>query len=360
MDDFLDKMLDELTQSEKKADPESGSVESEPVESVETINIVPEFYTIIDDFVKDIQITFPEYIPVVEKWWNSNADPVQKDEQCKFVFRHCLKVIPLKLFDILQKNAKLFEENDTEFLPNIFFKDLWNSCISENTRNVIWKYLHAIMNAITKSMKLDGFEKNIFDHFNSEEMVEKLKETMDTVHNIFNGDSGSTGETSEVPKDLHDHFQDMTKGKIGQLAFELAEETAKNLNLDENITNTQDIFANLMKNPTKLMNIVKNMGSKLDEKMKSGDIDESEIMNEGMDMLNKMKDIPGFGDLNKMFGNFENLFAQTPMQQGAMQTKVKQDAKIQKMKDRMNKKRQAKKDPELEKIEDIKSMLTKK
>jgi hypothetical protein len=105
---------------------------------------------------------------------------------------------------------------------------------------------------------------------------------------------------------------------------------------------------------------VKNMGSKLDEKMKSGDIDESEIMNEGMEMLNKMKDIPGFGDLNKMFGNIENLFAQTPMQQGAMQTKVNQNTKLQKMKDRMNKKREAKRDPELAKIEDIKSMLTKK
>jgi hypothetical protein len=381
MDEFLDKILDEMNLP--RAEPVE--VDSpEPIESTEpeTIAIVPEFYTIINDFVKDIQITFPEYIPVIQEWWKSDADEQQKDEQCQFVFRHCLKTIPLKLFDILQQNAALFQEKDTEFLPNIFFKDLWNASITENTRNVIWKYLRAIMNAITKSIKTDGI--NIFDHFNSEEMVEKLKETIDTVQNMFaeSGLAGQTGHTGHigqpggearegkeveptegtVPKELQDHFQDMTKGKIGKLAFELAEETAKNLNLDENVTNTQDIFTNLIKNPTKLMNIVKNMGSKLDEKMKSGDIDESEIMNEGTEMLNKMKDIPGLGDLNKMFGNFENLFAnQTPSQQGAVQTKVNQNLKLQQMKDRMNKKREAravKKDPELAKIEDIQKMLT--
>jgi len=201
-------------------------------------------------------------------------------------------------------------------------------------------------------------------------MVEKLKETIDVVHNIFNKENEVSDEdtkespnttenaTGTVPKELQDHFQDMTKGKIGKLAFELAEETAKNLNLDDNITNTQDIFSSLLKNPNKLMNIVQNMGSKLDEKMKSGDIDESEIMNEGMEMLSKMKDIPGFGDLNKMFGNIENLL--NPVAQGQMKTKIEQTSKLQKTKERLHKKLAKKtQDPELAKIEDIKSMLSK-
>jgi len=162
MDEFLDKILDELKIGPQPVGEEDIPI-AEPVER-DPIHIVPEFYTIIDDFVNDIQTTFPEYIPIVQKWWKRDASESEKEEQCKFVFQHCLKTIPLKLFDILQKNVALFEGDDTEFLPNIFFKDLWNACISENTRNVIWKYLQAIMNAITKSMKLDGFEKIIFEN----------------------------------------------------------------------------------------------------------------------------------------------------------------------------------------------------
>ena len=92
------------------------------------------------------------------------------------------------------------------------------------------------------------------------------------------------------------------KGKLGKIAMELAEQTATDLNLDlENTGSAGDIFQKLFKNPSKLMGMVKNIGSKLDEKIKSGEIKESEIMEEGMELLNKMKDMPGLGNMQKMF-----------------------------------------------------------
>ena len=40
---------------------------------------------------------------------------------------------------------------------------------------------------------------------------------------------------TEVPTEgIEEKFHKMTQGKIGKLAFELAEETAKNLTMDEN------------------------------------------------------------------------------------------------------------------------------
>lgn len=340
MDEYIDKLLDEM----KFGEAETQETQSE-------VLVVPEFYNIIQDFVADIQLTFPEYTPIIQKWWNASAEGEEKDAQCKVVFHHCLKVLPPKIFDILQSNPKMFEKestDNTEFLPNIIFKYLWNSDISENSRKAIWKYLQAILNAITASMKVPGFDENIFQNFNQEEMGEKLEETMKSVENLFDKDTAG----------MQDHFKEMTKGKIGKLAFEMAEETAKSLNIDENITTTQDMFSSLMNNPGKLMNIVKNMGSKLDERMKAGDIDENEILNEGMEMLGKMKDIPGFGDLSKMFSNFENMIPKdiNKSQSGALETKVKQNKKMEDMKKRMNQKLK-KKDAELEKIEDIKKMF---
>ena len=38
----------------------------------------------------------------------------------------------------------------------------------------------------------------------------------------------------------------------------------------ENVTDMKDVFQKLMKNPTKLMGLVKTVGDKLDGKMKSG------------------------------------------------------------------------------------------
>ena len=52
------------------------------------------------------------------------------------------------------------------------------------------------------------------------------------------------------------------------------------------------------------MGLVKNVGSKLDSKIKSGDIKEGELMEEATDLMKKMKGMPGMdniqGMLNKM------------------------------------------------------------
>jgi xanthine/CO dehydrogenase XdhC/CoxF family maturation factor len=45
---------------------------------------------------------------------------------------------------------------------------------------------------------------------------------------------------------------------------------------------------------------VKNVGSKLDTKLKSGDMKESELLQEASDIMQKMKSMPGMGDLQSM------------------------------------------------------------
>jgi hypothetical protein len=143
--------------------------------------------------------------------------------------------------------------------------------------------------------------------------------------------------------DIQDHITGMLDGKLGKLAKEIAEETAEGLNMDmENVTDVKDIFQKLIKNPTKLMGLVKTVGDKLDTRIKSGEIKESELIAEASDLMNKMKDMPGMGNiqsmLNKMgMGNLGGGKVNT----AAMESQLNKRMKTAQMKERMRAKAEA-------------------
>ena len=105
----------------------------------------------------------------------------------------------------------------------------------------------------------------------------------------------------------------------------------------ENATSINDVFKNLMSNPSKLMGLVKNVGSKLDTKMKSGDVKESDLLAEASEMMKKMKDMPGMGDIQNMMSKMGmNPQGKGPgkVNTGAMQTNLNK-----KLKDAQNRER---------------------
>ena len=306
---------------------------------LESLSVPDGFYTIMNSFIDDIKLTFPEYTYIIQKWWGSD------EKQIRFVFEHCMKIFPLKTFEIINENPEIFAKTgNTEFLPNILFCYLWESEISDNTRKIIWKYFNAILASLLSSIKI-----NSNDFVNEPEMIAKLSETLKNVHSMFDEKKPESQDT-----DFQEKFKEMTGGKIGKLAVELAEETAKSLNMED----SPDGMMELLKNPTKLLNMVKNMGDKLDERLKTGEINENEIMNEGIDLMKKMKDMPGMGDMSNIFKMFENMGDMTPAQKGACNTQLKKNAKLEATKERMRKKQKAKeKDPEVAQIEHLKEVL---
>ena len=334
-------------------------------QNVEEIVVPDEFYKIINDFITDILITFPEYSGIVSRWWSQElADSEERSKQCSFVFRHCVKVFPERFFDILYKNVDIFKESgeaNTEFLPGIVFKHLWAFDISDTTRETIWKYLQLVLFSVIGSVHNSsdlGDTAKLFEAINEDELKSKLEETLQNMQNLFtstgntdfSGESGTTetqdgnnDETSgnqQMPnaEDLHKHIQSMMGGKLGKLAMELAEETAQDLNLDmENASSANDMFQKLFKNPGKLMSMVKNIGGKIDAKIKSGEIKESELMSEGMDLLNKMQSMPGMDNMQKMFSQMgiPGLGKGGKLNMGAMEAQMNKNMKAAKMKERM-------------------------
>ena len=290
---------------------------------------------VIVDMTRDILTTFPERFNMTNlnehlKNVFENTDD-ENDTSLKSVFEHCKKVYPDKFFNILYQNDCIFTPEDiyeSEFLPGIIFEELWKDpLLSDKSREVIWKYLQLVLFTIISTINNKesfGESAKMFENINEGEFKNKLEEAMEQIQNIFNfnksgvdGQEGTEGAgegASEAgqgqginlgdmpnPQDIHDHVTGMLDGKLGKLAREIAEETAADLNMDmSNTSSVNDVFKNLMKNPTKLMGIVKNVGNKLDEKMKSGDIKESELLKEAGDIMDKMKNIPGMGNIQSM------------------------------------------------------------
>ena len=328
------------------------------------------------------------------------------------LYAYCSKVYPERFFDILYKNEKIFHGGsevinvNTHFLPNIDFSVLWNTeGITDATRETIWKYLQLILMTIITNVddrKSFGDAANLFEAINEDELRNKLEETIQQMYNMFEGKSqeecanananananadseSSSGdanasdakseefnffdwaknmnkngdgnaESNANADSIHDHISQILNGKIGKLAKEIAEETSKDVDFGmdfggENGENVdfKNVFQKMFKNPGKLMSLVKNVGSKLDEKFKSGEIKESELMQEASDLLSKMKGMPGMNNLadmlNKMgMGGMMGGMGgggggKSKVNIGAMQSHLQRNMKLSQMKERMQQK----------------------
>jgi len=347
---------------------------SNPATNTNTETEVPvEFTKVIKDFVNDIKSTFPEYSPIINKWWKdlSNFDYIEEDDMrikaiedsqtssTKILFAFCKKKYPLRFFEILYQNDDIFKEDstsDTEFLPHIHFKDLWQFDITDKTRETIWKYLQLILFSIINTIdNKDAFgdTAKMFEAINDGDFKNKLEETLSKMQEIFNksedsetSDDGSNfgpkinSEDIPNPADLHEHISGILEGKLGKLAKEIAEETAENLDLGIDMNGSgdmKDILNKLVKNPTKLMGLVKNVGEKLDTRIKSGEIKESELIAEATEIMNKMKNMPGMDGIQSMLSKMGmgGLGKGGKVNYGAMEAELNKKMRTAKMKERM-------------------------
>ena len=266
-----------------------------------------DFKKVTTDLMNDLLTTFPELGDNLNKSLRAiitdeDEEYFANDKSLVEIYDHCKKVFPEKFFDILYQNDDIFltEGSSAEFLPGIDFGKLWKENISDATRETIWKYLQLILFTVVSTIsEKDSFgdTAKLFEAIDETEFRSKLEETISKMQSVFDVSGTAVPDLSGAdslpnPADLHDHVTSMMDGKLGKLAKEIAEETAADMDMDmENADSVNEVFKNLFKNPTKLMGLVKNVGGKLDEKIKSGDIKESELLQEAGEIVQKMKNM---------------------------------------------------------------------
>jgi hypothetical protein len=318
-----------------------------------------DFQKVIYDFVNDILYTFPEYKENLNEHLK-NIIENKSDESTDYIYDYVKKVYPERFFDLLYKNEDMFasDEYDTNFLPGINFRTIWNcDDITDNTRITIWKYLQLILFTIVgdiSSQDSFGDTAKLFEAINEDEFKNKIQDSINQMQEMFeNNESTESGSAQGAPNlpnpdDLHSHINGLLQGKLGTLATEIAEETAKEMDLDMgDASSVDDVFKKLFKNPGKMMNLVKNVGTKLDSKIKSGDIKESELMREATDLMDKMKDMPGMNNIQSMLKsmgmpNMPNLNG-AKVDMGAMRSRMEKQMKTAKAKEVSAEKAQKKK-----------------
>ena len=309
---------------------------------------------IVKDFYRDVLTVFPEYKDKLE---NYEIEFLMEDKHGEKLYEYCLENYPQHFFNILYQNVDIFKENESlYFLPSINFVEIWkDEEISKKTRETIWKYLQLILFSVSKNVNSQesfGDTAKLFEAINEDELKKKLEETMKDMEGWFNsgemfGDISmnnimdpSNINLNDLPdaEDLQNHISGLLDGKLGRLAHEIAAETAEELNVDmEGATNVGEVFQKLFKNPGKLMNMVKNVGSKLDEKLKSGEIKESELMKEASELMEKMKNMPGMKNMDSLLSKMgiPGVSGAGKVNVNAMQARMKQNIRVASQKERM-------------------------
>jgi hypothetical protein len=245
------------------------------------------------------------------------------------------------------------------------------------------------LGSISRDTPSFGETARLFEAIDEDELRVKLEETMAGIHALFEnerehtGTSNSTQESAEtepgtepggaesakstpgsgpgpgIPsaESIHEHLSGLLDGKIGALAKEIAEETVSELDIDiSKESSVGGVFQKLIKNPSKFAGIIKKVGEKLDKKMKSGDIKESELFKEASEFMSKMKSSGGKGAGGGGMADFAQLFkamnlnpsdlggaaaglnGKTKINMNAMQSQLNRNMKMALTKERMHKK----------------------
>jgi hypothetical protein len=384
------------------------------MESNKSTPIPDNFKKVIVDFISSFIASFPEYKAGIYKaldmqeysdvaFVNSGSgaacaddcDCIKhiSDQNVAILFEHCKRVYPERFFDIIYQNDLIFSPDSTvsnnvcvEFLPNTDFRMVWNlSDVSDTTKDHLWKHLQLVTFTILGSISRDtpsfGETAKLFEAIDEDELRVKLEETMAGIHTLFENENNNTntntntsesdpepGHTKSTPgsgpgsgfpsaESIHEHLSGLLDGKIGALAKEIAEETVSELDIDiSNESSVGGVFQKLMKNPSKFAGIIKKVGEKLDKKMKSGDIKESELFKEASEFMSKMKSSGGKGAGGGGMADFAQLFkamnlnpsdlggaaaglnGKTKINMNAMQSQLNRNMKMALAKERMHKK----------------------
>jgi hypothetical protein len=263
--------------------------------------------TILQSFILDIIKVFPEYEKRLTKSYLNILKDEEKGEELISDFFENIDEISKSL----SENDFSIFESDPIIVNNVSFKLIWNSDISNETKNNIWRYLQTLCICNINSKQGEGEVQDVLNSIKQNEKVSdkgtlkniKLLKKLSESLNLNTSLDLLSDPKSEETKSLKIDGQKMKgmgemKGmedilensSIGKIAKEVSEE------LDiESMLGEGGGIENLM-NGENMMNIFKSISDKIDNN------EGGNIMEEAMDLSKNMQDNPLFSSLMSTMG----------------------------------------------------------
>lgn len=273
---------------------------------------------LVQKFVADMVPTFPEATKALEK--------VALLTEKQFI-KACAPHYAGSFFFLLQKNDEMFINGTEplEFLPGIDFRPLWNAKgLSDGTRDAIWRHLQLVMfelvPLVTDKTQF-GDSAALFEAITPEQLQEELEAAFAGLDEAAEGvDGAEIPDPEAAAGQFTEHISGLMGGSLGRLAGEIAEEVGQDLGLTRDAT--QKEVMDLLRDPTRMIKLVKTIGKKLEAKIASGEVKESELLEEAAGVVGKLKNVPGAERLRQMFGSAANSKASQAATSAALKQRI--------------------------------------
>jgi hypothetical protein len=302
-----------------------------------------------NEFVKELLETFPELSSNISAAYKLNHD----DKIAQF----------RPIFDNLQKSSGAAGTSSTNYtvtnpgtlLPGVQLTDeLWNS-LSDSSKNAIWEHIRIISTCYLMETGFSFGEGNALPSWISDNMdeIKKKFESVDfgsyiekfakmfSFGNSSSSDvSGEAASGFKIPK-LPEKF---LKGHLARFAEEITRDIKlEDLGLNEDIVRECEsspsralelLFNVLGKNPQNLEKLVKKIGSRLQQKFASGQINPQQIVAEVEELIKEFAGntefVESMSQIKSLFGFEDMEFAKKAGKEGS--------ARLATVKDRLRKK----------------------
>ncbi len=259
------------------------------------------FNNLLLDFLKDLSNTFPEY---ENGFTNTSTNIKDNIDDSRFLNKYTT-AFKTHMKDLAEKRKQVFIGNNIDLIDNVDFCKVW-SCedISIQTQNAIWKYIHSLYLVGKNISKEDTNPLSFFKQEENSSLEDISNQAQCLLKMIDNLDGKSNDSKESDDNSMEKLFGD---SKIGELAQELAGEiNISDLGLTEDMNNNpEQMLESIMKgeNSGNLMNMIQTVGSKIQNKISSGQVDEAQLFSEAQNMLSSMNHNDMLGNMMKNMTN---------------------------------------------------------
>lgn len=278
------------------------------------------FNECLKEFFEELKEVFPEFKQKIDDIYI--FDNIEKNNKyLKFFYKNAKKYSDL----ISTKNEMLFSEGIV-LLKGIDFNFIWNSNISQTTKESIWKYLQLLYSRAHICLNEAGSKKTAKDVINKNVDYNKLTDEEKAFASILdkiNFDNIDVDEDNEgVGNDgnellsnlfggLGENFmaENFAEELMGTEIGKLAEEIAGDINpTDININDLLSEITGNNGNPENFNNLIGNITNKVVSKLQNSDVNEDKITTEANNIINKLSSNKNLNnlDVSGMLGGDDN------------------------------------------------------